>query len=72
MHRYPFKFFKTTHLDAGHRKKAHSVCGIIHLFNKYVLSNYYVSRVMTEAGDTGIKNTEGFIAWTKISVHDRI
>lgn len=44
-HRHPFKFFKVTHLQVGPRKKVYSIRGAIHLFNKHVLRNYYVSRV---------------------------
>lgn len=52
-----------------HRKKASGISGVIHLFNKHELSNYYVSRVKTEVADTGIKDTEGLMAQIKKFVY---
>lgn len=52
-------FFESTHLHAGHRKKAYGVSGVIHLFDKQVLSNYYVLKIMTDIGDTGTRGAFG-------------
>lgn len=46
---------ETMPLHAGHREKAYGIRGVIHLFNKRVLSNHYVSRVTIEFGASGIE-----------------
>lgn len=59
-------------LHAGHRTKAYGMSGVIHLLDKYALSNYYVLRVMTEVGGAGTKEQRGLWYRVKIRVYARI